>query len=76
MHRSERRAEEGPGRAKAFCEQFDAVYNEMLRMAKDDADGGDETIEYARAKLDERLKAVIGSENFQSFEERYGWEEA
>lgn len=70
----------GPGRAKAFCEAFDTAMLEMLHMCADEVtntigpDGKpDQSIEYTRHKIDSRIKAIVGEENFEPFEVRYCW---
>lgn len=61
----------GPGRAARFMQAVKDNYHEMSRMALQDAADGDEEIWYTKAKLDERLLAIVGEENFQPFEVRY-----
>lgn len=60
----------GPKRAKAFLNEMQKSVNEIARMMTDDQKD-DETFEYAKAKLDDRLKKITG-DTFQPWEERYG----
>lgn len=61
----------GSGRAVAFTialrEELNALANMTVEDAKDDDD-----IWYTKAKLDEKIKAIVGEENFAPWEERYG----
>ena len=61
----------GPGRAKAFCEAYIEAMNGMARMVVDDQ-ADDAEFVYAKAKIDELIKTVVGTENFHPWEERYG----
>ena len=64
----------GPGRAAKFKKAIEDSYNTMARMALQDAEDGDQEIWYTKSKLDEALLAIVGEENFQPFEVRYGYE--
>lgn len=61
----------GPGRAVAFTvafrEEINALASQVVEDAKDDKE-----IWYAKAKHDEKIKAIVGEENFAPWEERYG----
>jgi len=52
-----------------FHNAFVRYSHEIAKMTLDDAKY-DKTIEYTKAKLDERLKEILG-EDFQPWEERY-----
>lgn len=45
--------------------------NEMARMVVDDQKDDKEFV-YSKAKIDEKILAIVGPENFQPWEERYG----
>ena len=61
----------GKGRAPEFCKVFVETINEiaslMVMDAKDDKD-----FVYARESLDRQIKRIVGEENFDPFEVRYG----
>lgn len=59
----------GEKRAKQFMDRFASVYNDMARMAIEDA-RDDKEISYTKAKVDERLKEICGK-HFCPWEERY-----
>lgn len=59
----------GEKRAKVFMDKFAEVYNDMARMALEDAET-DREIAYTKAKVDERLKEICGK-YFCPWEERY-----
>lgn len=61
----------GPGRAKDFCVAYIDALNSMVRMVVDDQKDDKEFV-YAKAKIDEQIEAIVGAENFQPWEERYG----
>lgn len=65
----------GPGRYIAFVNAFRQYINEIGAMIHEDAKS-DVDFEYARAKIDEAIKAVAGEENFQPWDERYGYNES
>lgn len=60
----------GPGRAKDFCVAYIEAMNSMARMVVDDQKDDKEFV-YAKAKIDEQIAAIVGPENFKSWEERY-----
>lgn len=61
----------GPGRAEAFCVAYREAINDMAhRMVDDQADDPD--FVYAKAKIDEQIKAIVGPEKFAPWEVRYG----
>lgn len=53
-----------------LCANTMTAFDEIARMTVKDA-RDDPDFEYAKAKLDERLKYILG-EHFQPWEERYG----
>ena len=61
----------GPGRARDFCVAYIAAMNNMARMVVDDQKDDKEFV-YSKAKIDEQIKLIVGNENFQPWEERYG----
>lgn len=61
----------GAGRAVKFGVVYRETLNEMARATMEDAKEDNE-VWYSIAKLDERLKAIVGEENFAPWEERYG----
>lgn len=60
----------GPGRAADFCIKTREYANEMVHLIKDDQDDDREFV-YAKAKIDEKLKRIVGEENFLPWEGRY-----
>lgn len=60
----------GPVRAVKFGAAFRDAMNDMGRMVVEDAEDDSEAV-YAKAKIDERLMAIVGAENFCPWEERY-----
>ena len=61
----------GEKRAQEYSSRFAEVYNEIAQMIVVDAQS-DREIVYTRAKVDERLKEILGS-GFVPWEERYCW---
>lgn len=61
----------GPGRAVAFTVAYREAMNEMANLAVEDAKE-DKELWYSKAKLDEKIKAIVGEENFAPWDERYG----
>lgn len=61
----------GPGRARDFCIAYIEAMNNMARMVVDDQKDDKEFV-YSKAKIDEQILAIVGPENFQPWEERYG----
>lgn len=60
----------GPVRALEYRNIQEEEIKWIVDMIKSDQDD-DPDFDYARAKIDERLRAICG-ENFQTWEERYG----
>jgi len=64
----------GPGRAEAFRSAYCAAMEELADLFIDDADGnGDHTLEYAKTKRDQVIRAIVGEDNFVPFDRSYGW---
>lgn len=61
----------GKGRAEAFCRAYMKAANEMSQLMHDDQKD-DPDFEYAKAKIDQRIRAIIGDEIFVPWEVRYG----
>ena len=61
----------GPGRAVQFCVAYREAMNEMARLVVDDQQD-DKEFWYAKAKIDERIKAIVGEDHFAPWDERYG----
>lgn len=61
----------GPGRARDFCNAYIEAMNSMSRMVVEDQRDDKEFV-YAKAKIDEQIEAIVGPENFQPWEVRYG----
>lgn len=61
----------GPGRAKDFCMAYINAMNTMAHMVLEDQKDDKEFV-YSKAKIDEQIAAIVGPENFQPWEERYG----
>lgn len=61
----------GPGRAGNFLRAYIEAMNEMARMIVDDQQDDKEFI-YAKAKIDGKIKAIVGEKNFIPWEERHG----
>lgn len=62
--------EMGAGRADrfrtAYIETVNAIANMTVNDSKDDKD-----ITWTKAKVDERIKKIVGAENFKPWDERY-----
>lgn len=63
----------GPGRAANFCEAYIEAMNDMARMVVEDQRYDKEFV-YAKAKIDEKIRSIVGEKNFVSWEGRYGQE--
>lgn len=61
----------GPGRSEAFCTAYIEAMNGMARMACEDQQDDGEFV-YAKAKIDEQIRAIVGDDLFKPWEERYG----
>ena len=60
----------GSGRAAAFNKAYIQAVNDMAHFIVDDQKDDKEFV-YAKAKIDEKIKAIVGEENFLPWEERY-----
>ena len=60
----------GAGRAKVFEQKYSENFAKICAMLVEDENDPD--LEYSRAKIDERLREIVGAENFQEWDERYG----
>lgn len=60
----------GAGRARKVHEAFTKTVNEIAELVCTDSKDDKEFI-YAKAKIDERLRQIVGDENFQPWEVRY-----
>ena len=61
----------GPGRSEAFCTAYIEAMNGMARMVCEDQQDDGEFV-YAKAKIDEQIRAIVGDDLFKPWEERYG----
>lgn len=61
----------GAGRAKAFLTKYIEIYNLFARMITDDSKD-DRELTYSTAKVDERIRQIVGDQVFRPWEERYG----
>lgn len=64
----------GKGRAERFCRAYMKAANEMSQLMHDDQ-RDDPDFEYAKAKIDQRIRSIIGDEIFVPWEVRYGQKE-
>lgn len=58
-------------RAEDFCIAYRDAINDMARRVVDDQMDDPEFV-YAKAKIDEQIRAIVGPEKFAPWEERYG----
>ena len=63
----------GPGRAQDFCLAYIDAMNAMAKLVVEDQKD-DAEFWYAKSKIDEQIKAIVGEEKFQPWERRYGTE--
>lgn len=61
----------GASRAPDYCIAYREYVNEIVKMIFEDQNDDAEFV-YAKAKIDERLKQIVGAENFVPYDERYG----
>ena len=59
----------GPERLRRLEETFCNVFKEYAKLTLDDAKD-DKTIEYTKAKIDQKLAQIMG-DNFKPWDERY-----
>ena len=61
----------GAGRAEDYCVAYREAVNQMVWLIFEDQND-DKDFVYSKAKIDERLKSIVGEKNFAPWEERYG----
>ena len=61
----------GATRAADFCAAYINAMNEMAHMAAEDQKDDPEFL-WTKTKIDERIKGIVGEENFVAWEDRYG----
>lgn len=61
----------GKGRAKEFLTKYIETYNLFARMITEDSKD-DPNIDWSTAKIDQRIKSIVGDDVFRPWEERYG----
>ena len=61
----------GAGRAKAFLTKHIETYSLFVRMSTEDSKD-DPNIDWSTAKIDQRIRCIVGDEVFRPWEERYG----
>ena len=61
----------GVSRSPDYCIAYREYVNQMVKMIFEDQNDDAEFV-YAKAKIDERLKQIVGAENFVPYDERYG----
>ena len=60
----------GKGRAVNFTATYRETINAIARLTMDDGEF-DKELTYTKAKLDERLRAIVGDEAFADWDTRY-----
>ena len=61
----------GKGRAKDFLTRYIETYNLFAMMITEDSKD-DPDIDWSTAKIDQRIKSIVGDEVFRPWEEMYG----
>ena len=61
----------GAGRAEKFRSAYIETVNKIMNMIVVD-DKDDPNFEWTKAKVDERIRKIVGEENFVPWDERYG----
>lgn len=61
----------GAGRARDFLNKYIETYNLFCRMITEDS-RDDPEIDYSTAKIDQRIRQIVGEQVFRPWEERYG----
>lgn len=61
----------GPGRAEDFCIAYREAINDMAQRVVDGQMDDPEFV-YAKAKIDEQIRAIVGEDKFSPWEVRYG----
>lgn len=65
----------GAGRAEKFRTAYIETVNSISGMMVDDGNS-DSDLVWSRSKVDERIKQIVGEDNFVPWEERYrSWKE-
>lgn len=62
------------GRSPDYCVSYRNWVNEMVKLIFEDQND-DVDFVYAKAKIDEKLKKIVGEKNFAPWEVRYGMKE-
>lgn len=60
----------GAGRAPDFCVAYIEAMNTMAKLVVEDQ-LEDNEFWYAKSKIDEKIRAIVGEENFVPWERRY-----
>lgn len=60
----------GKGRAEAFCVAYRDAMNDMAGLMWADQHDDKEFV-YAKHQIDQRIRQIVGDENFAPWEERY-----
>jgi hypothetical protein len=60
----------GKGRAADFGAAYMQAIHEISELTIEDSKDDPELV-YSREKLDQKIKAIVGDENFEPYEERY-----
>ena len=60
----------GAGRAPKFQQDFIDTFNQIIHMTVVD-DKDDPDMEWTKSKVDERIRKIVGDENFVPWDERY-----
>ena len=61
----------GPGRSPEYTVEYITAMNEMSRLLVEDSKD-DPDLVYSRELIDRRIKGIVGPENFQPWDVRYG----
>ena len=61
----------GAGRALDFLNAYKTAFNTICKMITEDSKD-DPDIQYSTYKVDKRLRSIVGEENFEPWEKRYG----
>jgi hypothetical protein len=64
----------GAGRARDFGQAYITTMNQMAHMATEDQKDDPEFV-WTKAKIDDRIRSIVGEENFRPWEIRYGEKE-
>ena len=61
----------GKGRAQEFATEYINAVNELAKLLVADSKDDDEMV-YSREKIDQKIKAIVGEDNFAPWDKRYG----